>query len=151
MKLPVYLAGASRELERVKKYAELLERSGLERITYCWWQDIEANDVGTDHRLTRDEQCAYATGDLRGVYEAQLVWFLWPEAPSMGAPVEYGFALAVSRQNPMRLVVTGGKASSCIFTALAHYRDTSDMLGLAEVVRVAREFVHALDPRGQVT
>lgn len=150
MKLGVYLAGASRELPRVKRYAELLERSGLVRLTYRWWQDVEAEGIGCDHELSRDEQCAYATADLRGVYEAQLVWCLWPEGPSAGVPLEYGFALAISRQNPTRLVVTGGKASGCIFTALAHYRDTSDLLGLAEVMRCARELADAHDPRGQV-
>lgn len=150
MKLSVYLAGASRELARVKRYAKVLEESGLVRITYRWWEAVEAQGVGRDHELTREQQAEHAQNDLDAVGEAHLVWCLWPDGPSAGVPLEYGYALALSTDWPVRLVVSGEKSSSCIFTALAHYRDTSDLLGLAEVLRCAREMARANDPRAMV-
>jgi hypothetical protein len=150
MKLAVYLAGASRELPRVKKYAKVLEESGLVRLTYRWWEAVEKHGVGLDHELTRELQAVHARADLDGLTEAQLVWCLWPDGPSAGVPLEFGYALAISNDWPLRLVVSGEKSSSCIFSALAHYRDTSDLLGLAEVLRVAREMAQANDPRAQV-
>ena len=133
--LRIYLAGASRELDRVLPMVERLERSGLVVLHSRWWDAVQAHGVGNDHALTREQQAGYADADLEGVRDAELVWVLWPEARSVGAALEYGFALA----SCIHTVVTGPTAHECIFTAKANYRDADDWAGLHEVLRVAAE------------
>jgi len=139
--LRVYLAGASRELDRVLPMVERLERSGLVVLHSRWWDAVQHHGVGKDGELTREQQAAHATADLEGVRDAELVWVLWPEARSVGAALEYGYALA----SRIHTVVTGPTAHECIFTAKANYRDADDWAGLHEVLRLAGE--HRERPR----
>lgn len=142
-KMTVYLAGASRELERVEKYAGLLVSSGLVRISHPWWSAVKAHGVGNDHTLERDEQAFHALTDLEGVERADVIWCLWPEGYSAGCPLELGYALALKHSDPGRalgIVVSGAKSHACIFTALAHYRDADDDAALYEVLRHAAKY-----------
>lgn len=148
MKMPVYLAGASRELPRVMHYVALLEQSGLVSITHRWFDAVAAWGVGRDHELTVEQQREHARADLRGVAAAALVWVLWPTNTSAGAAIETGFALA--RGAGLKLVVSGASGSACIFTSLADYRDPSDDLALVEVLRRARLYVDRFQSLGSV-
>ncbi|HEX6239984.1 MAG TPA: hypothetical protein VFZ61_03785 [Polyangiales bacterium] len=135
MKIPVYVAGASRELPRVQRYVELLESSGLVQITHRWFDAVAAWGVGRDAELTLEQQANHAADDLTGVMDAALVWVLWPENHSAGAFIEFGFAYG----RAIPLVVSGAKASQCIFSALAAYRDPEDDCALHEVMRRVRK------------
>lgn len=146
-RLPVYLAGPSRELARVQRYADALEQSGLVRLTYAWQEAVLRHGVGRDHELTLEQQREHALADLRGVCDAELVWALWPESVSAGVPLEFGFAMGLCRyySSSLCLVVSGAKASNCIFTSLAVYRDASDDLALVEVLRRAQAYRRGLE------
>lgn len=147
-RLRVYLAGASRELDRVTRMALALEAAGTVEITHKWWSAVMKHGVGTDAGLERSEQAKYAREDLDAVRRANCAWILWPEAPSSGALIEFGFALA----KKIPCVVTGWKAHECIFTAPDDvYRERGDMLGLYEVLRRARDHVDAHDSLAFVT
>ncbi len=134
--LKVYLAGASRELDRIRPFVSVLDRSGIVQLTYRWWEAVEKHGVGRDHELTRDQAAGHALNDLDGVRSCQLFWVLWPENHSVGAPLEFGFAMA----SGIPTIVTGKNVKACIFTALATYRDDSDALGMHEVMRRAGYF-----------
>lgn len=134
----VYLAGSSRELERVLYYAERLESVGL-KITLKWWGHVQANGVGNDGLLEVQDQARFALGDLRAIREADIFWLLWSPQKT-GADWEAGYAYALhSRGEGISSFVVSGKGSSTsIFSALA-FRDESDAIGLVEVVaRAAR-------------
>jgi hypothetical protein len=142
MTIPVYLAGPSRELDRVRRCAAELDRRSDVRIVYRWWAAVEHHGVGLDGHLRREQQVDHALRDLRGLCESRIAWVLWPESsPSHGAAAELGYLLALTMSDRTRaphVVVTGRSAHECIFTSLA-WRDASDDLGLVEVLRMAAE------------
>lgn len=129
--MKVYLAGASSELPRVLKYVAELEQRGV-TLSYPWWQAVQKHGPGNDGALSQDAQERYAKADLAGVLDADVVWALWPNARSMGAPFEVGYAIA----NGLPVVATGERAHECIFLALATHRGASDEEGMAVVLRL---------------
>lgn len=131
--IPVYVCAASRELERVVTVVKALERSGLVRLTFPWWEDVAAWGVGRDHELTDEQRLQHARTDIDGVLAAEIVWVLWPEAPSSGVPFEFGVAYCAG----IHTVVSGPAGRRCIFTALADQRLDSDENALMEVLRWA--------------
>lgn len=138
-KLRVYLAGPSRELDRVTKMALALEASGHVEITHRWWRDVIRDGVGRDGLLSTEEQQRRSLDDIAGIRRSHLLWVLWPDELSLGAPCEFMFAHA----KKLPTVATGLNVSGCIFTSLATYRNPSDLLGLHEVLRRAGEHVAA--------
>jgi hypothetical protein len=128
----VYLAGPTRELGRVEKVAGwLAEYRGLVEIVEPWWERFRAAGAD-DSSLTRGEQGRHALRSLYALDCADLFWGLWPETYSAGTTFEYGYAYARAQT-----VITGRTSADCIFTARADYRDSSDQLGLVEVIRRA--------------
>lgn len=132
-KARVYVAGASRELDRVKAMVAKLEASGLVEITSRWFDAVEAWGVGRDAELTDDQARGHALADLQGVSEAELIWFLWPQNHSAGAFVEFGYALSLKNNT----VLVSGEHSACIFTRLADFRSTTDENALELVLNLA--------------
>lgn len=140
MTVPVYLAGPSTELPRVTRYAEKLEASGLVHVTCRWWEDVLANGVGADAEMSWRDQTRRAMRDRRGVCAASILWCLWPNQTSHGAAWECGYADArcAIGTSPTHIVITGPRSHECIFTSLV-FRDSSDDIGLVEVLRAASE------------
>lgn len=127
----VYLAGASADLETCERYRDRLRAAGLE-IARDWMADIRENAARgrPDHEIPADERKAYAESDLRGVYACDVFWLLVPSNASIGAWVEFGWALATRalRQlqagewNRRPLIIASGPWRS-IFTDLVRRED----------------------------
>jgi nucleoside 2-deoxyribosyltransferase len=142
MMLRVYLAGPSRELDRVLPIVASLEQTPGVAIAYAWWRDVQAHGVGKDGELDAEAQRYFASADLRAIRKSDLIWLLWHETShSNGVPFELGYALGM--QKPA--IVSGSKASECIFTALVE-RHVTD----AEALERVRVLASAYDPKGYV-
>jgi hypothetical protein len=79
MKLRVYVAGASKDLERAERAMTWLREAGCE-ITTDWVAEMKAEPLA-DRELTLERQQRCATADLLGVIRADVVWFLVPSEP----------------------------------------------------------------------
>lgn len=125
----VYLAGASRELERVNKWATALDRSSTVKLAHRWF-DTAHSWAGNDSALSRRQQHLLADDEQLAIRSARIFWLLWPETKSPGAFIELGYALShrfhVARQ--YAVVVSGESATRSIFTATTDYRSDSDAL-----------------------
>lgn len=89
--LRVYVAGSSKERERVEWAMGVVRESGAE-LTHDWLavMDAAGPDELCDHRTLR----AAAQDDIKGIDAADVVWFLVPKTPSTGAWFEVGYAFA---------------------------------------------------------
>ena len=136
----VYLAGSSREPQRVREMAARIDASGIE-IIQRWFDPSDHGTPeewgGKDGSIPRGVQAHLCRGHMRAIAEADVVFVLWPENGILSTcAVELGFA--VGKGKP--LVVTGTRSHECTWTALEDtYRDPSDALGLTEVARRAVE------------
>jgi len=118
----VYLAGASKELERCQRWIQALRQEGIP-ITYDW--TIPVTSFGSSGPALKDyEKRAFARADFRGVQEADVLWLLVPAAPSTGAWVELGYALRGAGDFPdlrpgrKKIVVSPPCSDRCIFALL---------------------------------
>jgi hypothetical protein len=122
----VYVAGSSKQLDRVKHWMDKLQAAG-HTVTHDWPSLIEAVGSANPPDATRDECWDWAIDDLKGVRDAEVLWFLVPETEGAGAWVELGYALA--RQIP---VVCSGVWSRSIFTSMTTCYDRDDLAFEAE-------------------
>lgn len=90
--LRVYVAGASREIERAESMIAALRASGRVWITHDWTVDVREN--GPDAGCSPETLRRCAKHDLDGVCEADTVVVLVPDTSSQGVLVELGAALA---------------------------------------------------------
>lgn len=112
----VYVAGASKELERCKRWIAELEKTGI-RVTTDWTKPVEKyGSAGLE--LSQPEKWFFARGNLRGIDEATLVWLLAPplEATSVGMWIEFGYALYAT--NRKKILVSPPVSNRCIFATL---------------------------------
>lgn len=143
MRPSVYLACSQREIDRVVYYAERIERAGL-TITCKWWEHVLQNGVGNDGALHVDEQKRHALGDLRGVREASIFWWLWsPTKTHADFEAGYAYGLHARGEGPLAFIASGPGCSSTVFSSLA-FRDESDAIGLVEIVRRAGNIARGL-------
>jgi hypothetical protein len=119
----IYVAGASKEMDRAKAAMRDLEASGFV-ITLDWTQQIEA--VGKpDSELTGAELIPHAVADLAAVAGASIFLLLHPENESTGAWTELGYALRCrneraasrGRGDQLEILISGGRRG--IFWSLA--------------------------------
>lgn len=139
MTLRVYVAGASKEPERVRAAMEAVRAAGF-KITLDWLAAIEEAGAANEG-LSDEDRRRYAKEDLRSVQRADVVWVLAPESTSTGAWVELGFALAIRDGcgwNDLAIVVSGAARTRCIFAALADAEFDSDEEALAWVLSEGR-------------
>jgi hypothetical protein len=134
----VYVAGASREHERVKRWADALVRSERVALSLRWFDDA-AHWAGRDHHLPLAEQRPFADRAELAIRASRIFWMLWPEQLSPGSFIEYGYALAhrfhVARAHDV--VVSGPGSARSIFAAAADYRNESDPLACEHVLALA--------------
>ncbi len=109
----IYVAGASKELDRCKHWIKALADEGF-RITCDWTKAVEKYGSQGDG-LTDPELRMFARQDLRGVDEAHVLWVLAPQqSPSKGAWIEFGYALGTKK----RIVISPPVSDSVIFAKL---------------------------------
>lgn len=142
MTFPIYLAGASRELERCEAMTALLRTIPSVEITVPWVEAIRARlTVGlTDADLTAQERrFEVVEGALRGVREAALVVALAPRGVhTSGLWAEC--ALARELDTPVLMVASEEVQRAQLFCALGHiFVDTDEA-----VLPLVREIVDAL-------
>jgi nucleoside 2-deoxyribosyltransferase len=93
----VYVAGASAEIERARRVIAMLRELGIE-IAHDWPKMIEDHGGRANLGLTYDERENVVGACLGGVRKAELVLFLVPYAPTVGAWVEIGHADALGKR-----------------------------------------------------
>ena len=139
MQVLVYLAGASRDLPRVTKWAAALERSQHLRVAHRWF-DTAHEWAGSDHTLSRRQQQLIAEDEQLAIRSARIFWLLWPETKSAGAFIELGYGLGhrfhVARNYDV--IVSGAGAMQSVFTATCDYRSDSDALAFDAVLEHSR-------------
>lgn len=124
-RLRIYIAGASKEPERVRAAMAAARFGGFD-ITLDWLAAIQ-NAGAANEGLDDAERRRYAFEDCAAVRAADVVWLLAPENASTGAWVELGFAIALGK----RIVVSGPARTRCIFAALADHETDLDERALA--------------------
>lgn len=144
--LKVYVAASSRELERVDRALEGLSKIPNVEVTYRWIDDMRKQMAKglTDKDLTREEALEVGDACLQGVYDADLVWLLYPNETTRGAWVELGYARALFDQNLIgRIVVsyegrTSAGASPLVLDDDEDYHEAlGDQRGLELVAELA--------------
>jgi hypothetical protein len=118
--IAIYLAGASKELDRCETLRDRLTAAG-HRVTRNWMADVRANAHRPDADIGKEERAAYARADLDGVAACGVFWLVTPELPSLGAWVELGYALRRADESPyLPLIIVSGPWRS-IFGDLADF------------------------------
>lgn len=136
----IYLAASSREVERVRALAERVEAAGL-TIALNWW-DLGPHGTaqewaGKDGCLSRDLQRHITRRHMRAIKECHVFWLLFP-GDGLRSTCESELAFALARQGEdCAVIVTGELAHVAPWTSVADYREVEDLLGLAELARIA--------------
>lgn len=130
----IYVAGASKEPERVRAAMTAVQMHGHE-LTLDWLAEIETAGAANEGLCDAD-RIRYAEADLRAVADADVVWLLAPEAPSAGCWVELGAAVT---RGSAYIVVSGPARVRCIFAALADVEVDDDAEALRAICAWAWE------------
>lgn len=113
-RLKLYIAGASREAERVRRWTEIANQSSAIKIVSTWVDGAEKWS-GQDDTYSSQLSARIAIQDLAELASADVVWLMVPDnLPSFGAVFEVGFAHGIGKP----FVASGAMAESSIFTAL---------------------------------
>lgn len=111
----VYVAGSSAELERAERAIAELEAAGIV-VTSTWPLNVrDQGGIANPTEAPRDLRQRYSTSCLGQLRDADLLWVLVPDraAPTIGAWVEYGYAIAFNKQ-----IVFSGDTRQSIFCSL---------------------------------
>lgn len=122
--MKIYIAGASKEPDRVRKMMNMVAEHQYLELTLDWLAAI-ADEPAKDEDLSPEEREGYATRDLDAVAAADVIWLLAPKGAGKGAWIEYGYALALGAQRTT--VVSGATGKFSIFSACADREFESDM------------------------
>lgn len=122
----VYVAGASREIERARRFIAMVERHPAMKITHDWVADFDdaAKSGLTDADMPDDLRLAHSQADLNGVAEAEVLIALADGhglEPSRGMWVELGYAIAVREAEaelaePVHRIIVSHGDRRCIFS-----------------------------------
>lgn len=130
--MKVYVAAASKEIERASAFMQSVRELGHE-ITFDWIPKFQKQRVH-ESRLPVALRRAAAQEDLRGVRSADLLVVLTPHdsTPSRGAWVELGYALGLraATDRAPQVWCVGLSAMVTVFTELADARYFSDSAAL---------------------
>jgi hypothetical protein len=111
----VHLSTASAELSLATGFMDRLEAAG--HHVHRWDRDVAATRAAgkTDRDLSRSARLHASAADLNAIEDADVFWLLVPTAPSAGAWLEFGYALACAVEtggDQPQLVVSGDVARS---------------------------------------
>lgn len=120
--MKVYIAGASAELDLIEFYRDRVVEVG-HTISLDWAHEVRAHDgEGNPRDMPHYERNRIARTDLvEGVEQAQVLWLLVPEKPSIGCWVELGYALGIECSVGRLTILISGDTSKSIFTAMADH------------------------------
>lgn len=107
----VYVAAASAEVSRARHAMRELEIHGYE-VTSNWPDVIESVGVANPPGATAFDRRHWSWTCLQQLERASVLWLLMPEAPTVGAFVELGYAIARAKR-----IVTSGDTRRSIFTS----------------------------------
>lgn len=110
-KVKIYVAGASKEPQRVRAAMDLIVALGG-KLTLDWLRKIEETGASNEC-LSDSDRHKYAQDDFGAVRQAQVVWLL-ASTLSQGAPTELGVALTDAKPT----VVSGRDRMKNIFCSL---------------------------------
>lgn len=117
----VYLAASSREIERVRHVASLVNEHNLTHpeseniiLSTAWWDVISARGEANPVDAPFHERMKYAADDLQGVKGSDVLWLLYPRLgqSSVGCFWEAGYADALG----LEIVISGPGQEHSIFT-----------------------------------
>jgi hypothetical protein len=128
-KLRVYIAGSSKELDRVRAMAAAIDAMEHLEITERWWIGAEAW-AGRDSEQSTAHALAAARACRDGVRAADLLVMLMPESASGGSMVELGIAIELN----MWIILSDAVPHRSVFYAFADRVDHD-----LDVLRLLRE------------
>jgi hypothetical protein len=135
----VYVAGASRELGRVRRVMDLLRGAG-HTIAEDW--TVEVDRLGTVP-ADADQRRSAATRDLRALLEADAFVLLVPEAETKGTWFEHGFWTGAHAGERPALVSHATLEAWNRSLASYIFVDSFDVECFdAEIPRILRDFGH---------
>lgn len=137
--MKIYIIGstATREqLDRAEDWHTRLEKLGVE-LTSTWLAAVAANQgTGNPRDISREARAQYATADLHGLRQADIVWFLVPpvDQPTRGGWVEWGRAWSLACGQDGTALIASGDTKQSIFCALGREFE-SDVDAFVEIVQ----------------
>lgn len=119
----VYVAGSSKELDRVAWNIKRLTDAGMD-ITHDWSKQVALANGKANPVTTESQRKKWSKDDYKGVATCDFLWLLLPSGHlSPGAFFEFGVAYALG----VPVVISGDNMYSSIFTSLARARYTHDI------------------------
>lgn len=118
MSIKVYIAGSSDDLPRVKAAMAAATAAGL-TVVSTWVGHVEKAGDGNPRWATNEQRWRWASTDLDGVGDSDVIWLLF--APKFGAGAEWGYARAMGK-----IQITSGDTKRSIFCALGHEFETDE-------------------------
>ena len=134
----IYLNGSVHELPRVRRFAQLLEQSGLVLFDDPWWQSIDASFAPTPDERKKPEYAARAELTKHAVESCELYWVL---APMPG----YGTYTGERPHERVLTVVTGSGATRRKRETINRwpyridFEDPKDEVGLTFILELQEE------------
>ncbi len=139
----VYIAGASAEPQRVRRWMDRVVDDGHE-LAWDWLKTVERAGSANEG-LGEELRHSASKDDLEAIERADVLWLLAPEAPSCGAWAEVGYAIRVRDRDrreqydrPLRILVSGKARGRCIFTSFADKDFDSDSIAFEWLQQQAR-------------
>jgi hypothetical protein len=131
----VYLAGASRELDRARFWRLRLVHAGV-AVASTWIDNISQVGAANPRDASPDQRRGWTWQCLAEVRHASVLWMLVPAigAETRGAWSELGYAAAIYTPGRERIICSGDTGQS-IFTALGEEHET-DEFAFDAVLRV---------------
>lgn len=117
--LKVYVAAGSSDAARAADIIKRLRAAGV-HVTYDWTADVLKEGSAQANLLPRDPRIALA--EIRGVGEAEVVWFLVPRIGSSGAGFELGYAYGIGKV----LICSGPDRERFYFGVILNEYETDD-------------------------
>lgn len=136
-KLRIYVAGGSKERERVQVAMDAVRALGLE-ITCDWLAAIAAEGIANEG-LDEAKRRRYAVADYDGVFRADIIWVLAPNAHSTGSWAELGYAQGL--RSDQVILVSGLARHRCIFASLATQEFDTDESALLYLTGLAERII----------
>lgn len=118
--MKVYVAGASKEVNRAVRMMQRLRDGGV-TVTSTWPEVIRAVGQANPKDATVEQYIEWASKSLSEVRASDALWLLIPEIDAVGAYIELGVAHALDK-----LIVASGAHRPIFTNALAKCHSAYD-------------------------